>query len=304
MLLRFIAKRARSILGNIFVLSYLEKYFLKDLKKYHLPPLFLIGPPRTGSTFLYQLLAYFYRCSYFTNLSSLFYTSPTLITHITKKFFKRYEDKCFYSNYGLIKGIWAPSEAGAIFNHWFSNKNNYKKNKKIIRKTCYKIAQIFGEPFISKNLNNSMRLKQLFDIFPEAIFVHVKRNITYTCQSIIVGLRKGLIRVNPGSHIGTSNLDIFERSVEDVIKIERLIETFFTEKKCNYITINYSNLCSNYEYELLKIEEIYNSLGYELIRRKNFEKIKFKKSERIILSNDDWYKLKKIVHSKIKKEQK
>jgi len=44
-----------------------------EKKQNFYPPIFIVGAPRSGSTLLYQLLAYYYNFSYFTNYSSLFY---------------------------------------------------------------------------------------------------------------------------------------------------------------------------------------------------------------------------------------
>ena len=40
-------------------------------------PVFLVGPPRTGSTLLFQLLLNSFHFSYVSNITSFFYSCPT-----------------------------------------------------------------------------------------------------------------------------------------------------------------------------------------------------------------------------------
>ena len=42
------------------------------------PPIFIIGPPRSGSTLLYQVLTSYFDLSYFKNLHSKYYFAQQL----------------------------------------------------------------------------------------------------------------------------------------------------------------------------------------------------------------------------------
>jgi hypothetical protein len=289
---RFFGKRIRSFIGFFYPFIWFEKRLINSLdNNSYITPIFIIGAPRSGSTLLYQLLAYYYEFSYINNLSSIFYKSPALITYLTKYIFKPYSDKSLSSAYGLIKGIWSPSEAGAVFNHWFDND---KINNEYIRKSIIRIGHIYKRPFLCKNLKNYLRLERIYEIFPDAFFVYIKRNLIYNAQSIIIGLYKDKQEMKAVPSVDKSSGDIYKQAIDDILLIQDSIESFLTKNNCKYIQIDYDKLCDNNEKELKRFEELCQKYDLKL-NKKCYDKLNLDKSNKIKLSKSDWKKLFQII---------
>lgn len=175
-----------------------ESIILKRKPTPRYPPVFIIGPPRSGTTLLYQLLVHGYHFAYFNNLSVLFKDSPAAITALAKPFLKNYRSD-FQSAYGRVRGAAAPHEGGEIWNRWFNIAYHYvgpgepaAEIKFEIRATVAAMENIFRAPFLNKNVKNSVRIGCLKEIFPTAVFLEMRRNPVDTAVSILKSRRKNL----------------------------------------------------------------------------------------------------------------
>jgi len=108
----------------------------------------------------------------------------------------------FASEFGATKGLSAPHEAGEFWNRWFPTREHYTSDGTLstsdqneIRHAAANIERLRRAPFVNKNVKHSVRIAALLGVFPNALFVNVRRNPTMTAQSIfLVRLR----RRNPG----------------------------------------------------------------------------------------------------------
>lgn len=276
-----------------------ENKFIKQIDKTKkIPPIFIIGAPRSGTTLLYQLLAYHYKTSYITNFSSVFLKSPVTTSYLTRKLLTPYNDKSLSSDYGLMKGIWAPSEAGKIFKYWFQRKDDDK-----IKNSIYAMGQVFNAPFIAKNLRINSELEYMHKLFPDAIFIHIKRDIFFNVQSLILGIQEnkndlvGNITVNKqrASITDGSREQVFEQVVHDINMMNHSITSFLNSAKVNMISINYEEVCNDYEKELKKIESTLKEKHVALKRKNESFNLSVKASQKIKLSNEDWKLLEQII---------
>jgi hypothetical protein len=167
-------------------------------------PVFIVGPPRTGSTLLYQLLARRYRFCYFSNLLNRFPATPLALAKLTKVFggFDAADD--FHSRYGDTFGWCAPNQGRDCWTGWLPESPNAvdpdavaKETKEQIRATVCAMQRICGRPFVNKWPPNSVRVRLLDDIFPHALFVRISRATEPTVLSILRG-REELCRRGSG----------------------------------------------------------------------------------------------------------
>lgn len=302
-LTRLIGKPIRFLLFYVNPLNLIENVFIKRLdntKK--TPPIFIIGAPRSGTTLLYQLLAYHYNTSYITNFSSVFIKSPVIISYLTRKLFAPYNDNSLSSNYGLMKGTWAPSEAGKIFKYWFQKKDGTK-----IKSSIFKMSEIFDAPFIAKNLRINSELDYMHKLFPNAIFIHIERDLAFNAQSLILGIEDnnidiiGNITDNEQRSIITKGTkeQVFKQVVDDINRINNSISSYLNSTDANMISINYNALCNNYESELNKIEARLNKDSVLLKRKNESFDLAIKASQKIKLLKKDWVLLKQITEKQI-----
>lgn len=282
-----IGKEVRKLACGLYPLARFERKYVKKYKYPPTPPIFIVGAARSGSTLLYQLMTHYFKCSYFSNFASVFIKFPVLISKISRPFVKKYKGSTFQSDYGLTRGLWAPSEAGGIFNYWFDGQRNVDQD--LIRNSVYKLSSIAGGPFICKNLVNSIRLKEICDVFPDAFIIHIKRDVVYNAQSIVLGLRNKKIEMRAVASekelIGGDDIVV---AVNYLLDVESSIEAAVQQQNHkHFIQINYSELCDNYLNELNKIRRFHERMGYKL-EYKNCDKVSVVKSEKKWLGENDW----------------
>lgn len=298
--MRKAAKLIRLLLIYCNPLNLTERFFIKRNNAKHHPPIFILGAPRSGTTFLYQLLTYHYKLSYFSNFSSLFVKSPASFSFISRIFFKTYNDKNLSSDYGLIKGLWAPSEAGKIFKNWFLKKDSHQ-----IKDSINCMSNIFKAPFIAKNLRINAELKYIHQLYPDALFIHIKRDIAFNAQSLILGIDKnksdivGNIMINKQRKKIThgSREEIIEQVIDDIKSINETISFFLDSTNVNSISIDYNSLCENYENELKRVESVFEENGLKLKRKIEPFDLQIKASKRNKLSNEDLELLKALIEN-------
>ncbi|MHA1386482.1 MAG: sulfotransferase family protein [Candidatus Helarchaeota archaeon] len=289
-LIRSFGKKISSKLGDVWLGQKIEQRFINMKKSYYAPPIFIIGLPRSGSTLLYQLLTHYFKVAYFSNLSSTFYTYPATITYLTLPFHKKYKLKSFESNYGFTSGLFAPSEAGAVYRYWFGETRTQKEK---IYKTCVKISDMLQRPFVWKNLNLSYKIDELSKIFPDALFVLIERDLEYICQSVYK-------RTIDGPGLGIKGLtkaelykskDMLQTIAQNIKLMNNNIFESIDNCKVNFIKIEYTNLCNNYSANLEKISEVYHKLGNHIDRKVKYAKHQFSICNLKKISVQEWDKL-------------
>jgi LPS sulfotransferase NodH len=297
--MRSVGKSLRFLLTYLNPLNLFEQGFIKNKKKKKVaPPIFIVGAPRSGTTLLYQLLTYHFEFSYFSNFTSMFIKSPVLMGYLTRKIKEPYDDNSFSSDYGLMKGTWAPSEAGKIFKYWFLRKNDDR-----IKNSIYALSEVFEAPFIAKNLRINAELEYIHQMFPDALFIHIKRETVFNAQSLILGIQEnksdlvGNIIDNKQRKTITegSKEQIYEQVVDDINTMNNSIASFLNSAEVNMVTINYNELCNDYESELKKIESKLKENNGELQRKNASFNLSVKASQKIKLSNEDWKLLQQII---------
>ncbi len=81
------------------------------------PPVFIIGPPRSGTSLFYELLVTRYDLAFFSNLAHRFWRTPAAVTRLGASVIRNRRPR-FESDYGHIAGWSAPNEGGWIWQRW------------------------------------------------------------------------------------------------------------------------------------------------------------------------------------------
>jgi len=201
------------------------------------PCLFIIGPPRSGSTILYQLITSMLDVEYVDNLANLARNNPYLGSRLSKLFFARVSHKNYTSEHGSTTGggLHAPAEP-LLFYKWFPKDRHFTTISDLnphqigeIRKTIYAMINRAGKPLVIKNLSFSLRLQALREILPEAKYVVIRRDPLYTSQSILLAMRKvhhpehQVWGILPRDFQRLEKLEPHEMVVRQVHEIERQI---------------------------------------------------------------------------------
>jgi len=291
LLLKFLYRMLKLLEGALYHIEY--KNLMQSQRKLKYPPIFIVGPPRSGTTLLYQLMIHRFYLSYFPNIANWFNMAPVAVTKFALRLTKPYVSD-FTSNYGEIKGIMAPSEAGGIWNRWYPTEDkdgyNYtpknffnKQIKHLIYQTVAGIEALFDAPFINKNVKHSVRILSLVEIFPNALFLRMIRDPYETAISILRGRKKigttGWWSVMPKEIDQLRNRDYIEQIAGQVYFVERnILADMNIVGKERFFEVYYDDICANPRKVLDKIAMFYKQHGGEL-RIKYQIPLSFKKSK-------------------------
>jgi len=145
------------------------------------PLVLIVGPPRSGSTLLYQALARYANVSYLTNLTSMFPRSPISSASLfqaygqrpTKSFAmglfaKRSFAKSSQNYYGQTPGLRSPNDGFEVWNRWLGE-DRYQApetlepaSAKQMRRFFAAWTKEFDKPFLNKNNRNALCLGNFY----------------------------------------------------------------------------------------------------------------------------------------------
>lgn len=253
------------------VLWPLEKILLNKSVKTPSPAVFIIGPPRSGTTLIYELMIRRYKFSYISNFAHKLYGTPVAATLIGKPIIEKWCKQCksaYSSTYGGIKGWGAPSEGGWIWNRWLPE-NHYLDElhvkqlpAQLIKDTVNGIICVMNAPFINKNVMHSVHMRLLDKLFPNCLFIHIEREIKANIRSIVrahakVGKNEHeWFSVKPREWEQFKHTDILMRSAAQVHYTHKNIERDTKHLGITRVLkINYEEFCKAPQDTLTKIGE-------------------------------------------------
>ena len=152
---------------------------------------FILGAPRTGSTFFYQLLVAATNFPFISNLVNEFFPSTPIIG-LQMQINRPSADPISYrSNYGKTEGLSQPSEGSGPMTFWFGGGvPAQSKSRRVIPSreehflsTIRATNALFNQPLVIKNAWNCFRIEYLASALPDAKFIWIRRNITESAIS-------------------------------------------------------------------------------------------------------------------------
>ena len=153
--------------------------------------IFIIGPPRSGTTLTYQLLTEFFDVGYITNAHAKWYGGISYYQRIYGVG-QGHVPSDYFSVHGRTNGSVGPSECGEYWYQFFPRTRHYVRLQDMnessirwIRNSMSRICDAFRKPVVFKNVVNSGRLNVLRKIFPDAVFVEVCRDFPANAASIL-----------------------------------------------------------------------------------------------------------------------
>ncbi len=151
-----------------------------------LPLLLIVGPPRAGTTLVYQYLAQTLDVTYPSNLNSLFPRSV-----LFRRAHSRSTKPELASYFGQTTGLNEPNDAFHIWNRWLGD-DRYRTKTNLSENDALEMQRFFAawtdhaeRPFLNKNNRNCHSLAVLADALPQAHFVVVNRDPTAIVRSLI-----------------------------------------------------------------------------------------------------------------------
>jgi hypothetical protein len=245
------------------------------------PPIFLVGPPRSGSTLVTQVLTDAFRVGYMSNLHCRWYGWPGF----AERTFGAMVNKApsdYASSHGRTRGLSAPAECGAWWYRFFPVEPAYATRRDISDRKLKAFARSLrdleaaaGLPLIFKNLYASLRIEPIVSCFPDALFVVIEREEALNAQSIlrarhkVHGCYEPWWSVPPPEVEELKRLKPVEQVVGQIRKIHDLIDGDVKRLGLadQVFRINYERFCSDVHGTLGMFEEFAATRGVALERR-------------------------------------
>jgi len=257
-------------------------------------PIFIIGPPRSGSTILYQTLTNFLNVSYISNTVELFKEEPIIGFSVHYALFDSKPHNSFRSSFGQTKKLIAPAE-GTFWYKWLPKNVHYispeqlnDSAKQLFSDTINAILNKFQKNLIIKNLSFSLRLELINQLFPNAFIIYIKRNPLFNAQSVYIAYLKNNVPKNqiwsikPKNFKQIQNLPLYQKVVAQIFSIEKHIESHAYLFKNNFLTIKYEEFTQNWQSFVKNLSTLLNIP----LRTSDFSKFQIKNSNKLRLPDE------------------
>lgn len=210
------------------------------------PPVFIIGPPRSGTTMLFQLLAQSINCVYINNLMALLPCWMVALSKVGNMQSKDFKE----SDFGFVPGILSPNEAGPIFRYWFEDNSALKREA--VKTVVAKLSDKHGAYFLSKNLFNVFRIEAILETFPNAKFIVSRRNYNFLAQSIYLARIKqsknkkdNWFSVRPPGYEKMLSLPVIDQIIWQIEQVELQTQRLYKSSNVsNFLEVRYEDMCS------------------------------------------------------------
>lgn len=213
-----------------------------------LAPIFLIGAPRTGSTLFFQLMVTQFRVAYISNAMALAPRLMVRLCQLSQRACSGFGD-VRSSRFGFVPGLWAPNEAGQIMRDWFDNAEGAMGVAEV-RAMVTTITEAAGSPLLLKNQSNTLRLKRIKEVFPDARLLLLRRDLRWTAQSLLLA-RRNLLgddrlwwSVAPPGHTAVLKHDPLYQVLWQADQLEQIALDACLAAKGRAVVIDYEALCT------------------------------------------------------------
>ena len=177
------------------MLNHLETRPISGKDAFDFPPIFIIGPPRSGSTLLFQVMVNAFNFGYTSNAHAKWYGGMSYYERFRSKKSQGASD--YTSQHGRTKGKHSPHESWQYWYQFFRKTPMFVGNSDIapslpgkLRRSLLRITRASEMPFLFKNLPCAMRLAPLTNVVPEALYIVTQRDYLATAHSILAGRKK------------------------------------------------------------------------------------------------------------------
>lgn len=245
------------------------------------PLIFIVGAPRSGTTYASQLITRNFDVGYVSNVTARFWKSPIVGLAVSKSLFgERF--RCQISDTSLLGTThlpWEPHEFGNFWRYWLNldkcktHKLSEIELKQIdsqgLKLICNQLKSYLGTPFVFKNLICGLQISYLHQIMPDSIFLYIERNSLEAANSILNSrvMRYGRAdvwwSVKPANFSEISMFeDPFLQAHSQVISIQSDIEANLSS--VNGLKISFSDLIENQKSVLSEVQDFVHRRGYTL----------------------------------------
>jgi len=234
-----------------------------------LPVIFIVGAQRSGTTLLMQLMTQYFELSYPNNFIARYWDVPYFGAMLYKNMLNNLEENQMdlNSDLGYTKGLKGPHEFGYFWKKWFpweswEEKKYNEVDYSILQKQLAAWESVNDTPLIFKNvIQLNSNILQLKNLFPNALFIFIKRNLIYNVQSTyqsrikLFGNTEEWFGVKPSNYNSLKKLPIIEQITKQIVSTNAEIDNQLARiDSDSYIDLKYEDLVQDKTNILKQIE--------------------------------------------------
>jgi len=189
---RWIVLRRRLVRDANRLVAPLENSLLAEVnREVGHRPIFIVGPPRSGTTLLTQVLTGHCDVGYLTNLHNAVWGAPAVVEQLVHPL--RWRGAPDYrSTFGNTRSWLGESEAPNYWLRFFPERPHFVAEDDVepdrlraLRAAVRRLVRAFGRDIVFKTINNTGRVRPIAAALPEALFIVSRRQPLATARSIL-----------------------------------------------------------------------------------------------------------------------
>lgn len=240
--------------------------FEKERKEYHDYPvthpfIFVLGPPRSGTTLISQLIANTFDIGFINNLAARFYLAPLHGIRFSKAVLGDKSETDYKSVYAQTSDLSDIHEFGYFWRHWLKKQtlsditHASEREGQIdwegLKKCLTSIQQELQKGLVFKNIFGSYHMKRLRSLLDEVLFVYIERDELDTACSILEARKKYYgddlekwWSYAPPEVLELKEMDYWHQIAGQIVYLKRFYFNEFEKLPANsVIKVHYESLC-------------------------------------------------------------
>ncbi|MDG6348299.1 sulfotransferase [Luteimonas sp. 8-5] len=235
--------------------------------------IFLIAPPRSGSTVCYQALVHSLQPMYLSNLWNLLYQLP-LLGGLLSRLKCTGHASSFSSTRGFVEGLCGPAEGLRFWSYWFGHglSDPGPAGRPPPEAGTAHVRAVLGclsrpeRPFVAGYIGHTLVVEELIRLFPAAVFVHLRRDLADNAMSILA-IRRELpggadFSVQPSEWNAHRGGGAHQEAAAQAWLLDRRVRLALDPART--IELRYEDLCANPAAEVGRVVEFCNARGFRL----------------------------------------
>ncbi len=240
------------------------------------PTLHIVGPPRSGTTFLNQLICHHLDVGYVNNLVAAFWRAPVHGIRLSRKLLSRPEEADFRSDYGRTAPIHGPHEFGYFWASHLRHENMDQRpaghaeqiDWQEMRRTLINMTHAFARPMVFKSFHLVWYMHRLQQVLPRTCFVRLRRDPIQNAVSLLKARREYLndprqwLSLRPLACADMDAATPVEQVAAQVYYIERWIDGQLRKlRPGTALELSYESVCRNPAAAIAKVRALVSSQG-------------------------------------------
>ena len=240
------------------------------------PILFVVGPPRSGTTLALQLLSSNLDVAYVNNLTAAFWSAPLIGVRLSKKLLG--DDYCssYSSNFGQTQGAREPHEFGRFWidllaPYGLSEPDEHAGTRvdwKRLQLVLNNMSEAFGRTSVFKAPMLGWYVAEVQRWLPRACFVKTVRNPLDNALSILKyrramrGSEEEWVSLRPGNIEALSGLSVERQVAGQLYYLERSFQRQVEQVGGrNVLEVRYEDMCADPGRFLEDVRDLVSRVG-------------------------------------------